>query len=275
MATKGKRGSDRLALEIPIEVVGTDCLGTQFFDRTHTLVVGRDGGKIVLERMLGPHQEISVRCLSTGREAEATIVGLIERKEGGYHYGVRFSGEDDNIWGIEFPPLHEPDAAIGRVFLECMRCKNREVVGLDDFELEVLEVNGQLSRSCSWCRDVSIWRKSQEDTPDSEIATPASAHPVTTEPQEKRREPRREMRVTACVRTARCGQDIVKTRSVSRSGLCFTSPWEYLPGEVLEVAVPYSPGGDNIFLPANIVRLQLLPSEGTRIYGVAFQHRKR
>ena len=82
------------------------------------------------------------------------------------------------------------------------------------------------------------------------------------------------MRVTACVRTARLGQDLVKTRNVSRGGLCFTSPREYVEGEAIEVALPYSPAGGNIFLPAKIVWLQALATEGTRAYGVAYQFRK-
>jgi hypothetical protein len=83
------------------------------------------------------------------------------------------------------------------------------------------------------------------------------------------------MRVTACVRSARHGQDIVKTRDVSRGGLCFTSPWIYQVGEDVEVAVPYSREGGNIFLPARIVRFQHLASEGTRVYGIVYLHTDR
>jgi hypothetical protein len=155
--------------------------------------------------------------------------------------------------------------------LECSGCQNREVVYLDHFELELLEVNGHLSRYCKRCRDASLWQKLQEAAPELEDVTPA---PASAPLQDRRREPRREMRVTACVRTARVGQDLVQTRTTSRTGLSFTSPWEYVPGETIEIAVPYSPAGGNIFLAAKIVRLQLLPSEGTRIYGVNFQPRK-
>ena len=79
------------------------------------------------------------------------------------------------------------------------------------------------------------------------------------------------MRVTACVRTARFGRDLVKTRNVSRTGLCFTSTCHYVPGEEMEVAVPYSPGGGNIFMTARIVRARFLLDEGTGIYGIAYQ----
>ncbi len=46
MEKQGKRTSERIELEVPIEVVGIDCLGVQFFDRTHTVVIGRHGGKL-------------------------------------------------------------------------------------------------------------------------------------------------------------------------------------------------------------------------------------
>ena len=275
METKGRRASERMELEIPIEVAGTDCLGSQFFDRTHTLVVGHHGGKIALEHKLVSQQEVTIRCLATGREAEALILGLLGESRGTYYYGIKFLGGKSNIWGIEFAPLTESERVIGRVLLECIGCKNREVICLDDFELEVLKVNGHISRSCKHCRDVSLWRKSLEDMPESETATPASSPPSL--PSSKTggvslAAKCGSRRVCAQLASARIWSKFEMYRAV---GLCFTSPWEYVLGEVVEVAVPYSPGGGNIFMAAKIVRLQLLASEGKRIYGVAFQSPKR
>jgi hypothetical protein len=270
MEMKGKRAGDRIDLEIPIEVAGTDCSGCQFFDRTRTVAIGRHGGKIGLERKPVSHQEVTICCVATGRKADACIVGLLGTGKGIYFYGVKFLGEADNIWDFEFPPLTEPEGAIGRIHLECIACTTREVIGLTDFELEVLEVNGSISRSCKVCREFSLWQKSSEDTRESETPTPASSPTIPAQRQERRHEPRRGMQVMACIRTTRLGQDLVKTRDVSRRGLSFASPWEYVRGEAIEVAVPYSAGGGNIYLSARIVRLQISPSEGTRIYGVAF-----
>jgi hypothetical protein len=274
METKGRRASERIELEMSIEVAGTDCLGFQFFDKTRALVISRHGGKVVLERKLVPQQEVTVRCLATGLEAAACIVGQTEKCEGSYCYGIKFLDEKDNIWDVEFPPMTDSEGAIGRVALECNGCKNREVIYLNDFELEVLEANGYLSRFCKRCRDVSLWRKSLGETPGPDVATPPPPPPVPAQLQNRRHEPRRELRVTACVRTTRFGQDLVKTRNVSHGGLCFTSPLQYVGGEAIEVALPYSPGGGNIFLPAKIAWFQLLASEGTRIYGAAYQYRK-
>jgi hypothetical protein len=270
MKTVGRNANEHVEIKIPIEVAGIDCLGVQFFDRTHTLMVSRNGGKIALERMVAPEQEITIRCPSTGLEADARVVGQTEKIGAAYSYVVKFLDENSHIWDITFPSPADSGGAVSCVLLECIGCQNREVVYLDHFELQVLEANGHLSRSCKRCRDARLWRKSQGEMPEIEDATPS----VPAQVQDRRREPRREMRVAACVRSARFGQDLVKTRTTSRSGLSFTSPWEYVPGEAIEIAVPYSPAGGNIFLAAKIVRLQLLASEGTRIYGVGFQLRK-
>ena len=262
-----RRASERKEIAMPIEVGGTDALGFAFFERTQTLVVSRHGGKIGLERKLVPQQELTIRCLSTGREAEAEVVGDLGKSGKSYHYGIHFLHDDANIWGIDFKPLAQSEG--GRVWLECNGCHQPEWICLDELELQVLETKGQLSRACNRCRDVSFWQKSRQAIPTAAIAD--SAPPAPVAPQDRRREPRRPMRVTACVRSARLGEDLVQSRNTSRSGLCFASPWEYAVGESIEVAIPYSLKGSNIFMPAKIVRVQAAPSEGKRMYGVAYQ----
>ena len=270
METVGRRASERVELEIPIEVIGLDYLGNQFFDRTRTLVIGRNGGKLCLKQKLVPQQEVTIRCLATGLDADARVVGQVGKSEEFYYYGIKFLDEEDNFWGVEFPSLPDSEAATGRVLLQCTGCKNREVTYLDEFELEVLEANGSLSHFCKRCRDASFWQKCQGETPGSPGATSGPTLPA--ERPNSRREPRREMHITACVRAARFGQDFVKTRNVSRCGLCFASRCNYVTGEEMEVAVPYSPGGGNIFLRARVVWAQFQVFEGTGIYGIAYQN---
>lgn len=267
MATKAKRFSEAVEIKIPIVVSGADYMGVQFLDQTQTLAVSRQGGKIGLEHTLVPQQDVSIRCLATGLEAEAHVVGQTEQIGGVHYYAVKFLDKDARIWGVEFPPLTEPEGTVGRVLLQCAGCKNLEVICLDEFELEVLEVDGNISRTCKRCRDASLWRMSKSDVPTAE--TTASI-PAPAQVQERRREPRRPLAVTACVRTARLGDDLVKTRTVSRTGLSFVSSWNYVAGDDLEVAVPYSQGGGNLFMTAKIARVQYLESEATRIYGVAY-----
>ena len=161
---EGKRVSDRIEIGISIEVVGTDCMGVQFFDRTETLVIGRHGGKLRLERKLAPQQEVTIRCLTTGLEADARVVGQIANQGQVYHYGVKFLDDKSNIWGVEFPPRSESAGAAGGALLECIGCKNRELLYLDEIELEVLETNGQVSHVCKRCRDVTLWKRARTGT---------------------------------------------------------------------------------------------------------------
>ncbi len=268
MAAKVKRSSEAVEIKLPIEVSAADCAGVQFIARTHTVAVSRQGGKIGLEHILVPQQDLAIRCLATGLEAEAHVVGQIEKVGAIHYYAIKFPGREASIWGVEFPPHTEPEGTVGRVLLECAGCKSREVVCLDEFELEVLEVDGNISRNCKRCRDASLWRMSQSEVPTPETTV---SIPAPVKEQDRRREPRRPLSVTACVRTARFGEDLVKTRTVSRSGLSFVASWNYAPGDLVEVAVPYSTGGGNLFMTAKIARVQYLEAEGTRVYGLTYQ----
>ena len=80
MERKGQCESDRLTLEIPIEVVGTDSLGAQFFDRTYTLVIGRHGGKIALRPTSPISGEGSLSKTVGGRKPPLVMAPLLSAR---------------------------------------------------------------------------------------------------------------------------------------------------------------------------------------------------
>jgi hypothetical protein len=264
MASQEPRRSERVWTQLVIEIAGEDGLGRAFVEEARTAAVSRHGAMILTERKLYPNQEISIRCMATGKESNARVVGTIRRENVKSFYGVELLG-DASLWGIEFPPPVNPETTVGRILLQCGACKTQEVTYLNDFELEVLEANESLSRHCKRCGDATTWKKIGAG-----VVQPPSP-PLVRKGPEQRREPRREIRVAACVRCHQFAtEDLVDTRNVSRGGLCFASMRVYAPGWDLEVAVPYSPGGGNIFLPGRIARAQYLPSEKTKLYGVAY-----
>ncbi len=265
MANVNIRRSDRVSLELPIQVSGTDALGEAFLDNARTVLVARHGAKILLPRKLAPEQELTIKCVQSGQEAVARVVGQIGGGPEGFFYGISFGETIANPWGIDFPPLSESESAVGRVALECVRCHSREVIYLDKVELEVLEANQTLSRHCKRCVDTSLWKKPFAGVP-SPGAPPCG--PITGE--ERRREPRHALRVTACVRSLEFGEELVWTRNVSRGGLCFASKKRYVRGWQVEVAVPYSREGGNIFLPGRIAYAYQLPSSEVSAYGVCY-----
>ena len=259
------RRTERIAIDLPVEVSGTDGTGRVFLEEGSTVLISHHGAKISLPKILVPDQEIYVRCKQTGKEALARVVGALGDAPSGTYYGVTFLDKDSNPWGIEFPPLTEGADAVGRVLLECVACHTRQVSYLDEFELEVLEANSILSRHCSRCRDASVWKKSFEEVSLELIEEKSGAAK-----RDLRREPRRDLRIQACIRSARHGNDIVMTLNISRGGLCFESRQSYEKDAMVEVALPYSKGGGNIFVPAQIARRQHVPSQGTFLYGAFY-----
>lgn len=268
MATRTNRRSDRVSCETIIQVSGTDVDGNAFIEEGRTLVLSRHGAAIVLRRGLNPQEVIIIRSSKT-REASARVVGQFGRRPDGYIYGVALVGENENLWGIEFPPSSQSDDAVGRLLLECRPCGTRELVYLDEFEVEVFEVSRSISRTCKRCRDTTFWREAATEATGegrpiqadqfAEVK-PLPPNPAPSLPaQEKRRHHRLRAKITALIRHSGHEEEIVTTVNVSRGGLCFRSWRSYLVGSRIDVALPYTGGPANIFVPARIVRTRQVP----------------
>ncbi|HEV2349387.1 MAG TPA: PilZ domain-containing protein [Terriglobia bacterium] len=264
------RGSDRISLRMGVTVSGADAMGTVFVADGKTILLSRHGAKILLPRKLAPHQEITILCHDTGKEADARVIGNIGQEEDGVYYGIAFIDPEAKIWGIEFPPIADGAEAVGRVILECGGCHTRELVYLDESELEVLENNKSLALHCKRCTDLSVFKMAAVEPG----ATAPPAAQISTKPEDLRRERRREVRVITCVRSVDFGDDVVRSRNASRGGVCFESLRHYSKGIKVEVAIPYTSGGGNIFLEGHIVRIQHVPGGEMTLYGVQYSPRR-
>jgi hypothetical protein len=215
---------------------------------------------------LVPQQKLTIRCLKTGLDAAAQVVGPIVGAAEGYHFGVALLHPEVNIWGINFPSLDGTENPAGRVFLACADCHAQEVVHLDVFELGVLTANECLTRPCKQCHDTTLWRPYgwEEGRIPVGRAAPDSRHMI-----QERKAPRINLKVNACLRHSVYGEEVVSTENVSRGGFRFISRKDYPIGTVIEAALPYSPGAANIFIPARIVHAEAGSSEGTFAHGVA------
>jgi hypothetical protein len=279
MEAQRTRQSDRVTVELPIQLSGTDASGVGFVEDSRTAVISRHGAKILSKHTLVPEQELTIRCLATRKESDTRVVGKIGEGPEGYFYGVECLDPEVNLWDIEFPPLTESEIAVARVLLECVRCHTRELTYLDAPEAEVFEANQALSRACKRCTDMSIWKLSPVMPPTGQIhlpgppqaiSEPSSATPTRT--QNERKEVRVHLAMTACIRHSYLGEEIVRTEDVSRGGFRFKSCNHYSQGSVIEVALPYSPGAANIFVPARIEHADELPAGGLTSYGVSYIH---
>lgn len=273
-----QRRSDRVAIEVPIEVVGTDATGSDFMDQTRAVLVSRHGGKILLNRILSADQELTVLCKPSGKEAPGRVVGHLGEGPEGHYYGIAFLDPDVNLWDIEFPELSESEQAAARVLLECVVCHARKVTCLDGPEAEVLEVNHRLSMFCKRCSNSTLWlpalASAAPQAPGREqpaVKAESSHVPDVAGPIiEKRAEVRLRLHVIVCIRDEQMGDEVTKTENISRSGFCFKSRRRYRVDSVLQAALPYAPNQANIFSPGRITHAEKTTEEGVSSYGVSY-----
>ena len=151
------RRSDRVAVELPLQISGADIHNFVFVESARTAVISRHGARICSRRKMARDQELVILCLSTGKECEARIVGELGRDAEGFTYGIAFLDTQINIWDVEFPPWSPSGLRSHCSLLECRGCHHREAVRLDAVEVDVLDAGQGLSRLCKRCTDTTIW----------------------------------------------------------------------------------------------------------------------
>jgi PilZ domain len=281
MGNQDMRRSDRIYVEIPIRVSGSDVWGLNFADETKTMSINRHGAKIMLNRALGPQQNVMIRYLATGAEASARVVGKFGEDPRGAHYGIEFLDHKASPWSVDYP-LVESEYPAARALLECGRCHNQEVVYLSEMEAQVFDANHGLTRHCKSCGSPSVWVASsmsesgeskQAAGQDSPVAPPPSQEaeqPPPVRTQNDRKHVRVKVRMTMCIRHPQFGEEILSPENISRGGVCFISRKLYGLGTNIEIALPFTKDGASIFSHARIVQAKELPkSDGFR-YGAQY-----
>jgi PilZ domain len=255
-------------LQLPVEVIGSDLYGQQFFESTHTVTIHRNGVSLLLENKVGPDCELILRNPETNEEAIAFVVGQAREDNAGHVYGLAFVDSAVNLWHVQFPS----SGAARTVQLECAGCHSVCTLALSDIELEVFRATRELTRSCENCNASETWREiRQESTATKPDAAPAQDpnSKATASPIEERRKNRRmAMKKTACIRHSGV-EVVVACEDISKGGFRFTSRKEYPQGIRLEAAVPYTKSSNNIFTLAGIIYCQKMP-DGQYRHGVTY-----
>lgn len=278
METMERRRSDRVSLFSAVRVRGKDAAGESFSEQARTVLVTLHGAAIVINRELAPNQRINIRCYGMDTEAESRVVGRIEKRPDGFLYGVQFLDPAVNPWNIKFPAAGPAPDAVGRLLLQCGECQRRELVYVDELELEVFGANQCLSRLCSPCQKVTAWKATPQEISAGDGGDPApaagldeSVAALVPRSRNDRKYVRVRMKLRACVRHAELGEEVVECEDVSRGGFCFTSRKPYTRDTLLEAAVPYLAGQANIFTRARIANVRPAPDgKGPSKYGVTY-----
>jgi len=176
MTLERLRRSDRISISIPVEIFGADFTGEHFVEQCKTVVVSRHGATVIVSRKLAADLELILKRPGTKKEALVRVIGQIGGQHEGYVYGLALMDQTVNLWNIYFPDLEDSQSAVGRALLECGRCKNREIVYMNEVEAEVFEANLCLQRNCGVCGNSSVWKPVPAELKDeSAVSLPAGA----------------------------------------------------------------------------------------------------
>ena len=255
-------------LRLPVEVIGADLYGQQFFERVQTLTIHRNGVSISLAKDLAPDTELVLRNPETDAEAIAAVVGQTAEHGAGRIYGLAFLDPAADLWNAQFPE-EEPTKTLR---LECSGCRAVCAFSLSGIELHMFETAKELSHSCKICASSRTWKETQRDvTPARPIAAPKpqSLPVAVSSPQEERRKNKRTaIKMTACIRYS--GEEVIGAcEDISKGGFRFVSSKEYPESTRVEAAVPYIKYSTNIFLFASITYCHKL-ANGQFRHGAAY-----
>jgi hypothetical protein len=272
MAPTGVRQSDRVSFTLALEAIGSDANGQDFVVQAHTILVSRNGAVLLLKAQLAAGQELVLRRKDRSnqlRAARAQVVAEIDKNGDGFLYAIALEDPAVNLWDIEFPPLEESEEGLARMLVECSFCQRREVAYLNEKELKAFEARKCLARHCPHCGTPAIFTQAQDDsltganTKPESASTPAKIYP-------SRNRARVKARILACIRQRGFSEEVAVCEDLSRGGLSFRSRNQYPEGSRVEVAVPFTPGSGNIFVPIRIVFSQEMPAVGLYRHGAAY-----
>jgi hypothetical protein len=296
MPPERRRRTERLFLRYPVRVQGIDSSGRRFTENTHSIVVNRHGGRVLIKAHLTPDQTLTITHEISGRSAEFRVVGLAgDATAKGGEWGVECRDEGVNFWGITFPPLDETSAS-SSVLLECSQCQQVALTPISMVEFDILDSRGSLSKRCDRCRTETSWvysivplgsaAQGTEEAPSKEAqasspepAVPETAIPAVEAPPpvpsptvaERRASQRVALRLPIRVRNAKDVSDLTKSENVSKGGLAFTSDKLFEVDEIIRVTCPYNPAGDNIEVPGRVVRREPVAGTERFLYGVEYR----
>src|SRR5499427_9382960 len=191
------RRSGRIVCRIAILLFGHDEEGTTFSERTHTVMLSLHGAGILSTHRFAPEQELILRIEETSREAVVRVVGEIATEGELHTYAVAFLDDGLDFWQTEFPLAQVSDARPMALPLECGSCGQRAEVRSGQFEYDISQIHGGLTRHCAECGVLTVWRRSDGKGPSfagEDKAVKAQGKPESDILGKKRRFARSEMR---------------------------------------------------------------------------------
>jgi hypothetical protein len=153
------RRSCRVALSVPIRVIGIDYRGVDFTEEAQTIIVNLHGAMIRTTHQLMPDAEIRLLSHPTGQDGVFRVVSKLQNSELKFTYwGVEKMDPGRNIWGVDIPRLRPGYQIKVGVKVGCPTCSARQSLFADETLLAALYEKGGLERTCEACKTPGLWK---------------------------------------------------------------------------------------------------------------------
>lgn len=106
-----RRRSQRLFLQVRVQVEGKLPDGKAFSEEAHTIVVNAHGALVEMNAVLDQGQIVALRNLRTGDRAEC-VVKLVNASSGKFSTALEFTTPSPEFWRISFPPEDWPSRLV-------------------------------------------------------------------------------------------------------------------------------------------------------------------
>ena len=276
MTEPERRGTERLALRIPIRVIGFATADGDFTENTETLVVNQGGARITLKHHVAADDTVRIVNLDSHAEAEFRVVGLTRLKGGEVsEWGVECTEKDHNVWGVELSPPLAREGKDAGALLECRACHSQGFWPLTLMEVEVLDTTGEINRSCSKCDRTTYWVYADVGRRPREFS---DAEPVAPKPREaeihkfveRRKFKRMMLKLPIFVRNQEGEEEVSKTDNVSKGGVAVPLAMDLKIGEIVNVECPHTTEVPDILQKAEVRYRGTFPFDGRRLYGLMY-----
>lgn len=109
-----RRRSQRVLMQVPVRIHGTDSQGHTFEEETETLAINAHGALILVTARLTSGGKVMLQHKRTQEEQDCHVVFLGPVRAGRAEIGLEFSEARPSFWRVAFPPedwtLKHPDA---------------------------------------------------------------------------------------------------------------------------------------------------------------------
>jgi hypothetical protein len=99
-----RRRSQRVLMQVPVRIYGTDSQGHHFEEETETLAINAHGALILVTARLTSGGNVMMQHKRTQEEQQCHVVFLGPVRAGRAEIGLEFSEPHATFWRVAFPP---------------------------------------------------------------------------------------------------------------------------------------------------------------------------